>query len=463
MPASNSVYLKAINDSDVPNGITSENTVSAASSNPVTIISVDEAVTSHKGSEVTTGSSDNDTVQFVDIQGAVVVSSAFPSSVSSSLSDEQTLMKAIDSIMDMCPAPEMGESPVLPETMYTLPTTTTTPNELPRTKVPFIRNLTEEERKKMFKFQSDSERENQAALESGNACLCEQCGKVFGRRNLKKHIQTHQKGRERDLICDICGKGFFFKNGLRNHQQIHNKKTSFVCRYCPRSYKTFFGRTIHERLHFSVYPETCPKCGGKFKCNRDLKKHLARGRCDGTVEVGKSSVLKKKNTDGSTTCHICKKVLRNGSLPAHLLMHERKMFTCPVCNKVMAFGTRYYHLKIHENKKDHKCSVCGKDFSTKQALQAHFRVHTGERPIKCRYCDRTFARYGPRAVHEATHTGERSFKCTICGKSWKDRATYWLHMKKHHPGEPLYYRRLSAQINSQRLAKAMQLPASPSE
>ncbi|XP_071811325.1 uncharacterized protein [Apostichopus japonicus] len=473
IPTANSAYLETTHEPEISNEVTLEATVSAETSNPVTIISVDEAVASHKGSKVTTGSSDNNTVQFVDIQGAVVVSSAFPSSVSSSLSDEQTLMKAIDSIMDMCPAPEMGESPVLPETMYTLPTTTTTPNELPRTKVPFIRNLTEEERKKMFKFQSDSERENQAALESGNACLCEQCGKIFGQRNLSKHMQIHKKGRERNLICDKCGKGFYLKSALKNHLQVHNDKAQFTCRYCPKSYKSFFGRTIHERLHFAVYPEECQNCERKFKSNRELKIHLASGHCDNNVKgkrkpkmcgyTRKSSVPMKHGQFGSTTCHICNKVLRTGSFRAHMLVHQGKMYTCSICNKVMAFSTRYYHLRMHKNKKDFKCNVCTKEFLTKQALVAHLRVHTGERPIKCRHCDRMFSRYSSREVHEASHTGERAFKCTICDKSWKDRSSYWLHMKKNHPGEPLYYRRLSAQINSERKTQGIELQPSIAE
>lgn len=435
-------------------------------SNELSVVPSDKAMKTGIGSEITVASEATEgPVRLVDIDATVVVtSSTFSNSVPSTLSDEQTLMRAIDSIIDMCPDTSMSESPEIPGAMYALPPESST--ELPRTRVPFIRNLTEEERKMMFKFKSDMDEKNQSALASGKGVLCEHCGKVLAQRNLKKHVKTHEKGRKKNLFCDICGKGFYFSNGLKNHLKIHDNKAQYTCRYCPKSYKSFFGRTIHERLHFGVFPETCLNCNRKFNSNRQLKNHVCEGAGKAKRKTRSDSGWSRRSlvplepgTKGSATCTICNKVLRVGSFTAHMNTHEGKMFTCPICGKVMAFGTRYYHMKWHQNTKDFKCDTCGKDFRTKQALEAHTRVHTGERPIKCRYCDRRFSRYSSREVHEAVHTGERAFKCTICDKSWKDRSSYWLHMKKNHPGEPLFYRRRSAQINSRRQREMADLQA----
>ncbi|XP_071811328.1 uncharacterized protein [Apostichopus japonicus] len=330
-----------------------------------------------------------------------------------------------------------------------------------KAKVKVIKNLTEEERKEKFLFWSDNEKKNRYELEHNGtkAYLCEYCGKVLSQGTRKRHLQTHTSDRERNNVCEVCGKRFYSREGLRHHGETHDAKRTFNCRYCDMQYKTMYGRTLHERKHFAIHVEKCGKCGEHFKNLDDLKTHAkAIHNGDHVVDVptavkpsrrGRHSEVLKEGQPGTSTCEICLKVVLDKSLRAHLSRHKNQMFTCQLCGKVMANMSRYSHMKLHTGQKDHKCDFCGKCFASKTTLTVHVRTHTGERPIKCRHCDRGFTRHYSREVHEASHTNERPFKCTICDKSWKDRSSYGTHMKKNHPGEPLVYKRLSAQINSQ--------------
>lgn len=423
----------------------------------------------------------------IDTETEVVVSPALLStnSVSSYLPSEEVVTSVISemiqpqdtsatqhhsSCVGMATEPSEGDvaTSLTSSEMGTLSTSVRTHDDIRNlamvrdtAKVKVIRNLTEEERKTMFQFRSDCEKKNRHELErSGTkAYLCEQCGKVLSHGTRTRHLKTHMADRARNNVCEICGKGFHSREGLKHHQEVHDEKRTFDCRYCPRKYKTMYGRTRHERLHFAIQAEKCKTCGEKFKDLADLKNHLqsvhkmesfertamsGRGR-------GRPSHLQMLHAGpaDTTNCGICNKVVRKSTLPGHLQRHEGRMFTCPLCGKVMAELSKYSHMRLHTGQKDYKCTYCSKAFFNGPALKVHMRTHTGERPIKCRYCERGFSRHSSRDVHEASHTGERPFKCTICDKSWKDRSSYGTHMKKNHPGEPLVYKRLSARINSQ--------------
>ncbi|PIK44867.1 hypothetical protein BSL78_18252 [Apostichopus japonicus] len=144
-----------------------------------------------------------------------------------------------------------------------------------KAKVKVIKNLTDEERKEKFLFWSDNEKKNRYELEHNGtkAYLCEYCGKVLSQGTRKRHLQTHTSDRERNNVCEICGKRFYSREGLRHHGETHDAKRTFNCRYCDMQYKTMYGRTLHERKHFAIHVEKCGKCGEHFKNLDDLKTH----------------------------------------------------------------------------------------------------------------------------------------------------------------------------------------------
>jgi len=80
-------------------------------------------------------------------------------------------------------------------------------------------------------------------------------------------------------------------------------------------------------------------------------------------------------------------------------------------------------------KREHKCSHCGKVFPRKFNLDSHLHTHSSERPWKCEVCDKAFARESDCKRHMKGHDEGQSFSCPGCGKSFARRDTLANHHK----------------------------------
>ena len=66
------------------------------------------------------------------------------------------------------------------------------------------------------------------------------------------------------------------------------------------------------------------------------------------------------------------------------------------------------------------CSECGKNFIVKLALIQHIRSqHTGEKPYKCSICGKCFTMKGALQVHKKFHDNEYKYICAVCKKGFK--------------------------------------------
>lgn len=64
------------------------------------------------------------------------------------------------------------------------------------------------------------------------------------------------------------------------------------------------------------------------------------------------------------------------------------------------------------------CSICGKAFNQKNALQIHLKKHSGERPHRCQYCDTAFTQKGNlkthiKRAHHADMVSSMNFKKSV--------------------------------------------------
>ena len=139
-----------------------------------------------------------------------------------------------------------------------------------------------------------------------HAPQCVQCGKLFtNNTDMKNHVKAvHDK--IRDIICDICAKGFPSKSALNIHRMGHTGEKNFPCHICGQSYKTKHYLIIHTRLHTGEKPHCCEECGKAFADPSALKNH------------------QKQHLDNETTaCEICGKVYKmKKNLKRHMIVHS---------------------------------------------------------------------------------------------------------------------------------------------
>ena len=57
---------------------------------------------------------------------------------------------------------------------------------------------------------------------------------------------------DRPLKCETCGKGFFYKNSLDEHYNVHTGAKPFKCKYCPAAFASKGTHAMHQKGHLGI-------------------------------------------------------------------------------------------------------------------------------------------------------------------------------------------------------------------
>ncbi|XP_055691383.1 zinc finger protein 208-like isoform X2 [Lutzomyia longipalpis] len=110
---------------------------------------------------------------------------------------------------------------------------------------------------------------------------CDQCGKSCLLIHFDKHMMSHRG--ERPLKCEICGKGFIWKCGLKKHLMAHRgelSKTNLpICEVCGKKMSKFQSLQAHMKIHERpTMPFKCSVtgCDKSYSNEKFLKRHINR-------------------------------------------------------------------------------------------------------------------------------------------------------------------------------------------
>lgn len=118
------------------------------------------------------------------------------------------------------------------------------------------------------------------------------------------------------------------------HQSVHTGVRTFLCPYCPLTFKWSSHYQYHLRQHTGECPYTCDTCPKAFKNSSSLRRH--------------------KNV--------------------HLGL---KPYTCSVCNKSFTQSTNLrQHMRIHTGERPYVCGECGRSFTHSSNLALHKNSHS---------------------------------------------------------------------------------------
>lgn len=248
---------------------------------------------------------------------------------------------------------------------------------------------------------------------------CSSCDKKYkDQGSLKRHIDRNHTQRERNFICETCGKGFFSKNDVKIHMRIHTGETPYSCNECPRQFTQVSALLRHKRTHTGEKPHKCSKCCKQFSTKDQLNYHqLAH------------------STEKSLSCAVCSTPFKyKNNLKKHMLMHTApNNFVCNHCGRTFNYkGNLKIHIDRSHSEKSGFCNICSKNVSN---YEVHMWRHTGQRPLKCDTCSSGFFDSKSLTKHiNYRHKNPDKFECSYAGCCMKfpSRPMVEFHIAKQH-------------------------------
>ncbi|EAT41790.1 AAEL006631-PA [Aedes aegypti] len=239
---------------------------------------------------------------------------------------------------------------------------------------------------------------------------CDQCGKAYvSRQALESHRSVHEE--THTISCDLCEKPFANEKDLSYHKKRVHVDASFVCEVCGKAFKVQNQLKTHTNIHMKSKSYQCEYCGRAFAQRNGMTAHLRIAHAE---QLGEQALAERE-------------------------------ISCPICFKKLKGKVCYrLHMKTHTNDRMYACSFCEKRFVTNQDKLRHEQTHTKKYKFKCRFCDKGSTRRKLILLHEAKEHNEVSgeaigpqHKCSICGRCFSSPSAVAIHESLHSDALPV--------------------------
>jgi len=272
--------------------------------------------------------------------------------------------------------------------------------------------------------------------------ICHQCGKSFKTTQvLKAHERFVHHLVPKKQICEVCGKMFHLASKLKRHMVQHTGEKPFECEKCGMRFGHKQTLRNHQICHSDLRPFKCKFCGKAFKRERNMRGHEEKNH--GLVVSHSDQIVRQEQGEAGAiyTCTVCEKEFSlKQRLDAHMAYHKRQFmsFPCNLCGKILTSKHgRDNHIRTHTGERPYACKVCGLALKTQAQLRTHNETHTDTKPFHCTTCNKRFRRRPHLETHFRTHTGEKPFACDVCGRCFAQNGDMRKHrLKLHGPVEP---------------------------
>lgn len=306
---------------------------------------------------------------------------------------------------------------------------------------------------------------------------CVICGQKFQYPfQVGRHVENIHM-RDSPSMCEICGKSFRTKHGLKKHERSHTGQKPYKCAICFKSFAQWSQWKAHEDTHSSGNDYQCSECKVYFKLKEECDEHCQSGICVQTTveccgkmfskeEFANHQIKKHRRNQLKRIipCSLCDEAFEN---PKDATAHEkdvhdfvrpkpktttsnpsirekalsRPKVECPNCKRIMNTSGLKNHLKCCQENgaggNSLTCQYCNRSFKWKNLLVQHIRTHTGEKPLTCKYCQKGFAHPSSLYAHLRMHTGVKPFSCRYCELKFIRYGTWQSH-ERTHTGERPY-------------------------